>query len=32
LTGQNVVPARALQGGYRFQYPTLTVALEAILR
>lgn len=32
LTGQNVVPARALEGGYRFQYPTLAVALEAILR
>lgn len=32
LTGQNVVPARALQEGYRFQYPTLDKALGAILR
>lgn len=32
LTGQNVVPARALQEGYRFQYPTLDKALDAILR
>lgn len=29
LTGQNVVPARALQGGYTFQYPTLEPALRA---
>jgi len=32
LTGQDVVPARALQEGYRFQYPTLDKALGAILR
>ncbi|MEG2804169.1 TIGR01777 family oxidoreductase [Stenotrophomonas sp.] len=32
LTGQNVQPVRALDGGYRFQYPTLDGALEAILR
>ena len=31
LTGQNVVPARAVQGGYRFQYPTLKDALQAIM-
>lgn len=31
LTGQNVVPARALQEGYRFRYPTLEAALRAIL-
>ena len=31
LTGQNVVPARALQEGYRFRYPTLEAALHAIL-
>jgi uncharacterized protein (TIGR01777 family) len=30
LTGQNVVPARALQGGCTFQYPTLEPALRAI--
>ena len=30
LTGQNVVPARAVQGGYTFQYPTLEPALRAI--
>ncbi|MFI8717183.1 TIGR01777 family oxidoreductase [Stenotrophomonas sp. NPDC077464] len=31
LTGQNVVPARALQEGYRFRHPTLDGALRAIL-
>ncbi|MGH8037104.1 MAG: TIGR01777 family oxidoreductase [Stenotrophomonas sp.] len=31
LTGQRVVPARALQDGYRFQYPELAQALHAIL-
>jgi len=31
LTGQNVVPARALHEGYRFRYPTLDGALRAIL-
>lgn len=31
LTGQNVVPARALREGYRFQYPTLDAALRAIV-
>ncbi|MGN7837900.1 TIGR01777 family oxidoreductase [Stenotrophomonas sp. 22385] len=31
LTGQNVVPARALREGYRFRYPTLEPALRAIL-
>lgn len=32
LTGQNVVPARALQEGFRFRYPGLEGALRAILR
>lgn len=31
LTGQNVVPARALREGYRFRHPTLEGALRAIL-
>lgn len=31
LTGQNVVPARALEGGYVFKHPRLEQALEAIL-
>lgn len=31
LTGQHVVPARALQDGYRFQFPALAQALHAIL-
>ncbi|MBM4127368.1 MAG: TIGR01777 family protein [Nitrospira sp.] len=30
-TGQRVVPARAVAGGYPFQYPTLESALQAIL-
>jgi hypothetical protein len=30
-TGQRVTPAKALAGGYRFQYPTLEPALQAIL-
>lgn len=30
-TGQRVIPAKALAGGYRFQYPTLEPALQAIL-
>lgn len=29
-TGQNVMPAVALQGGYRFRYPRLEEALQAI--
>ncbi|MET4616680.1 uncharacterized protein (TIGR01777 family) [Stenotrophomonas sp. 2619] len=32
LTGQNVVPARALADGYVFKHPRLEQALEAILR
>ncbi|MBT2768247.1 TIGR01777 family oxidoreductase [Stenotrophomonas sp. ISL-67] len=32
LTGQNVVPARALQEGYRFRYATLDAALRAIIQ
>lgn len=31
LTGQNVVPAGALAGGYHFAHPTLLPALQAIL-
>ena len=30
-TGQRVVPAKAISGGYIFQYPTLEQALRAIL-
>ena len=30
-TGQRVVPAKAMTGGYTFQYPTLESALRAIL-
>jgi hypothetical protein len=30
-TGQRVLPAKAITGGYRFQYPTLDPALRAIL-
>jgi uncharacterized protein (TIGR01777 family) len=30
-TGQRVIPAKAIAGGYRFQYPTLEPALQAIL-
>lgn len=30
-TGQRVIPAKALAGGYTFQYPTLEPALQAIL-
>jgi uncharacterized protein (TIGR01777 family) len=30
-TGQRVIPAKAIAGGYRFQYPTLEPALRAIL-
>lgn len=30
-TGQRVTPAKAIAGGYRFQYPTLEPALQAIL-
>ena len=30
-TGQRVTPAKAMAGGYRFQYPTLEPALQAIL-
>jgi NAD dependent epimerase/dehydratase family enzyme len=32
LTGQNVVPARALEDCYVFKHPRLEQALEAILR
>ncbi len=31
-TGQRVIPVEAIAGGYRFQYPTLEQALQAILR
>ncbi|HRI38369.1 MAG TPA: DUF1731 domain-containing protein, partial [Nitrospira sp.] len=30
-TGQRVIPAKAMAGGYRFQYPTLDHALQSIL-
>lgn len=30
-TGQRVIPAKAMGGGYAFQYPTLEQALQAIL-
>jgi NAD dependent epimerase/dehydratase family enzyme len=30
-TGQRVVPAKAMTGGYTFEYPTLESALRAIL-
>ncbi len=30
-TGQRVIPAKAMAGGYRFHYPTLERALKAIL-
>ncbi len=30
-TGQRVIPAKAMAGGYTFQYPTLRPALQAIL-
>jgi uncharacterized protein (TIGR01777 family) len=30
-TGQRVTPAKAMAGGYKFQYPTLEPALQAIL-
>lgn len=30
-TGQRVIPAKAMAGGYRFQYPTLDLALQSIL-
>lgn len=30
-TGQRVIPAKAMAGGYRFRYPTLETALESIL-
>jgi len=30
-TGQRVIPANAMEGGYTFQYPTLEPALRAIL-
>ena len=30
-TGQRVIPAKAIAGDYRFQYPTLEPALQAIL-
>ena len=32
LTGQKVIPAKALDLGYQFRYPVLQQALEAILR
>jgi uncharacterized protein (TIGR01777 family) len=31
-TGQRVIPAKAIAGGYRFQYPTLESALRAVLK
>jgi uncharacterized protein len=31
-TGQRVIPAKAISGGYTFQYPTLEQALRAILK
>jgi hypothetical protein len=31
LTGQKVMPAKALQSGFEFQYPDLTGALEQVL-
>lgn len=30
-TGQRVIPAKVMAGGYRFQYPTLEHALQSIL-
>lgn len=30
-TGQRVIPAKAMAGGYRFQYPTLEQALRDVL-
>ncbi|MFO0700674.1 MAG: TIGR01777 family oxidoreductase [Nitrospira sp.] len=30
-TGQRVIPAKAIAGGYAFQYPTLELALRAVL-
>lgn len=30
-TGQRVTPAKAMEGGYKFQYPTLEPAFQAIL-
>ena len=30
-TGQRVIPAKAIAGGYMFQYPTLEPALQAVL-
>lgn len=30
-TGQRVIPAKAMAGGYQFRYPTLEQALQAIL-
>ena len=31
-TGQRVIPAKAMAGGYRFQYPTLEQALRDVLK
>ena len=31
-TGQRVIPAKAIAGGYRFQYPTLESALRVVLK
>jgi uncharacterized protein (TIGR01777 family) len=31
-TGQRVIPAKAIAGGYAFQYPTLEPALSAVLK
>jgi NAD dependent epimerase/dehydratase family enzyme len=31
-TGQRVIPAKAMAGGYTFQYPTLEPALRAVLK
>jgi uncharacterized protein len=30
-TGQRVIPAKAMAGGYRFQYPMLEQALRDVL-
>ena len=31
-TGQRIIPAKAMAGGYTFQYPTLEPALRAIFK
>ena len=32
LKGQNVVPTKLIEAGYKFQYPTLKLALENLLK